>query len=61
MVNRALAAVQKDCQTLERSGFIKFNNEKGGRGAIVQKLSFNYDRIIVQLPERPYSLRIEAA
>ena len=61
MVNRALAAVQKDCQTLERSGFIKFNKEKGGRGAIVPKLSFNYDRIIVQLPEHPYSLRIEAA
>ncbi len=61
MVNRALAAVQKDCQMLERSGFIKFNKEKGGRGAIVPKLSFNYDRIIVQLPEHPYSLRIEAA
>ena len=61
MVNRALAAVQKDCQMLERLGFIKFDKQKTGRGSIIPKLKFEYDRIIVQMPEHPYSLRIEAA
>jgi predicted transcriptional regulator len=61
IVDRALDAVQKDCQMLEGSGFIKFDKQKTGRGSIVPKLKFDYNRIVVQLPDHPYSLRIEAA
>jgi len=61
MADRALAAVQKDCQMLERTGFISFKKQKGGRGSIVPKLKFNYDRIVVKLPDHPYALQFEAA
>lgn len=61
IVDRALAAVQKDCQMLERSGFIVFEKQKTGRSSIIPKLKFDYDCIVVQLPEHPYSLRLEAA
>ncbi len=61
MVGRALAAVQRDCQTLEKIGFIKFEKQKTGRRSHVPKLKFLYDKIIVQLPDHPYSLKIEAA
>lgn len=61
MADRGLAPVQKDCQMLERTGFIKFEKEKGGRGSHAPKLKFDYDRILVQLPEHPYELRFRAA
>jgi predicted transcriptional regulator len=61
IVGRALAAVQKDCQMLEGIGFIRFEKQTTGRGSIVPKLKFSYNRIVVQLPEHPYSLKIEAA
>ena len=61
MVGRALSAVQRDCQMLEKLGFIKFDKQKTGRGSYIPKLKFLYDKIIVQLPEHPYSLKIEAA
>ena len=61
MSDRALSAVQKDCQMLERIGFIKFDKQKDGRGSYIPKLKFDYNRIIVQLPDHPYSLRIETA
>ena len=61
MLDRGLAPVQKDCQMLERSGFIKFEKEKGGRGSLKPKLVFDYNRIVVQLPEHPYELQFSAA
>jgi predicted transcriptional regulator len=58
ILERSLAPVQKDCQILERIGFIKFQREKGGRGSIKPILRFNYDRIIIKLPKHPLELRI---
>ncbi len=61
MLDRGLAPVQKDCQMLESVGFIKFEKEKGGRGSLKPKLVFDYNRIVVQLPEHPYELQFSAA
>lgn len=61
MVNRAIATVQKDCNVLASSGFIVFDKEKGGRKTLAPRLRFNYDRIIVQMPEHPYELSFKAA
>ena len=61
MLDRGLAPVQKDCQMLERSGFIKFEKEKGGRGSLKPRLTFDYNRIVVELPEHPYELQFSAA
>jgi predicted transcriptional regulator len=61
MVDRAIAPVQKDCNILASSGFIILEREKVGRGNIVPRLKFNYDRIIVELPEHPYELAFRAA
>jgi predicted transcriptional regulator len=61
LLDRGLAAVQKDCELLELSRFIKFERKKGGRGSIKPKLAFDYDRIVVKRPDHPYSLKFEAA
>lgn len=61
MLDRGLAPVQKDCQMLESAGFIKFEKEKGGRGSLKPKLVFDYNRIVVELPEHPYELQFSAA
>ena len=61
MVNRAIATVQKDCSSLANSGFIVFEKEKGGRRTLAPRLKFNYDRIIVEMPEHPYELSFKAA
>lgn len=61
MVGRAIAPVQKDCHILAQTGFIVFKKEKAGRGSMAPKLKFEYDRIIVELPQHPYELSFKAA
>lgn len=61
LLNRGLAAVQKDCQSLEAARFIKFKKQKGGRGSLRPMLAFDYDRIVVETREHPYSLKFAAA
>ena len=46
---------------LESAGFIAFNKEKGGRGNRMPRLAFEYNRILVKLPEHPYELQFNAA
>lgn len=60
MVDRALGPVQNDCYILESVGFIVFEKQKTGRKTIAPKLKFNYDRIIVELPQHPYELSFKA-
>lgn len=60
MLDRGLAPVQKECQMLEKAGFIKLEREKTGRGSLKPRLVFEYDRIVVQLPEHPYELQFKA-
>ncbi len=61
LLDRSLGAVQKDCDMLARIGFIKLQKQKTGRGSIVPKLAFDYDKIVVKLPKHPYELRFKAA
>lgn len=60
MLDRGLAPVQKECQMLESAGFIKLEKEKNGRGSLKPRLAFDYDRLVVQLPEHPYELQFKA-
>lgn len=61
LLDRSLGAVQKDCDVLARIGFIKLQKQKTGRGSIMPKLAFDYDKIVVKLPKHPYELRFKAA
>lgn len=61
MLDRGLAAVQKDCQMLERLGFIFLKKQDTRRGNLKPLLVFDYDRIIVHLPQHPYELQFRAA
>ena len=48
MLNRAIAPVQKDCQMMEAAGFIILTKEKGGRGNLIPRLTFDYKCILVK-------------
>ena len=61
LLDRSLAAVQKDCEALEQVGFIKLTKQSTGRGSIIPTLVFNYEKIIVKLPHHPYELTFRAA
>lgn len=61
MVDRGLGPVQNDCNVLESVGFIIFEKQKAGRKSMAPKLKFNYDKIVVELPEHPYELSFKAA
>ena len=61
LLDRSLSAVQKDCEALEQVGFITLVKKKTGRGQVVPRLKFNYDKIVVKLPEHPYELSFKAA
>lgn len=58
---RPLAAVQRDCQVLAEIGFIKLIKQKTGRGSLAPQLSFNYNKITVELSEHPYELQFKEA
>lgn len=61
LLDRSLSAVQKDCEALEQVGFITLEKQKTGRGQVVPRLKFNYDKIVVKLPRHPYQLSFKAA
>jgi predicted transcriptional regulator len=61
ILDRSLSAVQSDCESLEQTGFIKFQKQIGGRRSVAPKLKFDYNRIVVKLPEHPYELQFGAA
>ena len=61
MLDRSLAAVQKDCEALEHAGFITLEKKKTGRGQVIPRLKFKYDKIVVNLAAHPYVLSFKAA
>lgn len=61
LLDRSLAAVQKDCEVLEKTGFITLEKQKSGRKQLLPRLKFNYDKIIVKLSDHPYELSFKAA
>ncbi len=60
ILGRGLGPVQNDCNSLVSLTFLVFEKGKSGRKAITPKLRFNYDRIIVELPDHPYELSFKA-
>lgn len=60
MVDRSLGPVQNDCNILESIGFIVYEKQKIGRKSVIPKLKFNYNTIIIELPEHPYELSFKA-
>lgn len=61
LLDRSLSAVQKDCEMLQRIGFINLKKQKTGRRSITPTLVFDYDKIVVRLPKHPYELTFKAA
>jgi predicted transcriptional regulator len=47
MLNRVIAAVQKESQSLEVVGFITFEKERGGRKTLTTRLAYSYNYILV--------------
>lgn len=60
LLDRSLAAVQKDCEALEQVGFITLERKKTGRGQLIPRLKFDYDRIVVELRKHTYELAFRA-
>lgn len=60
LLDRSLAAVQKDCEALEQAGFITLEKKKTGRNQVTPRLKFDYDKIVVQLQKHPYELSFKA-
>lgn len=60
LLDRSLAAVQKDCEALEQAGFISLEKKKTGRGQVVPRLKFKYNKIVVRLSDHPYELSFKA-
>lgn len=56
LLDRSLSAVQKDCEALARAGFITLEKKNTGRGQVVPRLKFKYDKIVVKLVAHPYEL-----
>lgn len=55
MVDRNLANVKRDCDALEKGGFIVYEDVKGKPQSKAPRLSFDYNAIVVYLPNAKYS------
>jgi predicted transcriptional regulator len=55
LVERDFANVQRDCVALENMGFIVLEETKDSKKSKKPKLSFNYSKIIVQMPSVSYT------
>ena len=61
ILNRAQQNVARDCDLLERYGFIKFEQSENGRKVKAPQLIFDYNAIIVYLPSVTYKVEFEEA
>ena len=55
LVDRNLANVKRDCDALEKGDFIVYEDVEGKTQAIAPRLAFNYNAIVVYLPNAKYS------
>jgi len=55
MVDRDFANVQRDCVALTEHGFMKFSEAGDAKKSKTPKLSFDYMKILVQMPSVTYS------
>lgn len=60
LLNRAQQNVARDCDTLAVHGFIKFDEEDGGRKTKAPRLAFDYNAVLVQLPSLNYRVEFES-
>jgi predicted transcriptional regulator len=61
ILNRAQQNVARDCDLLEKHGFLKFGEAEGGRKTKSPKLVFAYNAIMVHLPSVTYKVEFEEA
>jgi predicted transcriptional regulator len=61
ILNRAQQNVARDCDLLERHGFIKFEQSENGRKVKAPQLVFDYNAIIVHLPSVTYKVVFEVS
>ena len=61
ILNRAQQNVARDCDLLEKHGFISFREAEGSRKSKAPMLSFDYNTIVVQLPSVTYRVEFEEA
>ena len=61
ILNRAQQNVARDCDLLERHGFIKFEQSENGRKVKAPQLIFDYNAIIVYLQSVTYKVEFEEA
>ena len=61
LVDRDFAAVLRDCSALEATGFITLNESKDAKNSKRPALVFPYKKIIIHLPNRPYSIEFREA
>lgn len=61
MVDRDFAAVLRDCNMLEGTGFIKLKPAKDNKNTKIPELSFDYSSILVKLPQSEYSIEFDTA
>ena len=55
LVDRDFANVQRDCVALSGMGFIKLVDAKDSKSSKTPKLTYDYRRIVVQMPKLSYS------
>ncbi len=59
ILNRAQQNVARDCALLEGHGFIKFDESADGRKVKTPQLAFDYNAIMVCLPNVTYKVEFE--
>ncbi len=55
LVDRDLANLKRDCESLEAIGFIQLVESGDAKGSITPKLVFDYDIIEIHMPQMLYS------
>src|ERR1035437_8741215 len=55
LVDRDFANVQRDCVALSGMGFIKLVDAKDSKSSKIPKLTYDYRKIVVQMPQLSYS------
>ncbi|MEO5971443.1 MAG: hypothetical protein ABIQ95_16075 [Bdellovibrionia bacterium] len=55
VLDRDFGNVQRDCTALEAMGFITLEESGDTKGSKAPKLSFNYRRIVIEMPTVTYS------
>lgn len=61
ILEREIAAVQRDCITLEEKGLIILKKSESNRGSLIPKLKKDFTKIKVHLPKMSYEISFKAS